>query len=100
MNSRRLSPHQLALLTSLVATPARKSKASITLCGNLFKVIDALAGSRQRSAWIEHALRSYAKRQLKQQRRARELELLNRHAETLNDEGAKNVAYQSCSHTG
>lgn len=95
MNSRTLSPHQLTTLTSLVTTPARKAKASVTLSGNLLKVIDALAGSSHRSAWIERALRSYAKRQLKQQRRVRELELLNRHAKTLNDEGAESAAYQS-----
>ena len=95
MNTPTLSPHQLALLTSLVTTPARKAKASVTLSGNLLKVIDALAGSSQRSAWIEHALRSYARRELKQQRRARELELLNRHAKTLNNEGADSAAYQS-----
>jgi metal-responsive CopG/Arc/MetJ family transcriptional regulator len=95
MNPRTLSPHQLAALTSLVATPARKAKASVTLSGNLLKVIDALAGSSHRSAWIERALRSYARRQLKQQRRTRELELLNRHAKTLNDEGADSAAYQS-----
>ena len=95
MSFRTIPPHQLANLTSLVTTPARKAKASITLSGNLLKVIDALAGSSHRSAWIERALRSYAKRQLKQQRRARELELLNRHAKILNEEGADSAAYQS-----
>lgn len=53
------------------------------------------SGISSRSAWIERALRSYAKRQLKLQRRVRELELLNRHAKTLNDEGADSAAYQS-----
>jgi metal-responsive CopG/Arc/MetJ family transcriptional regulator len=95
MNSPTLSPRQLALLTSLVTAPARKAKASVTLSGNLLKVIDTLAGSSHRSAWIERAVRSYARRQLKQQRRARELELLNRHAKTLNEEGADSAAYQS-----
>jgi metal-responsive CopG/Arc/MetJ family transcriptional regulator len=95
MNSRTLSPHQLAALRSLVTTPARKAKASVTLSGNLLKVIDTLAGASHRSAWIERALRTYARRELKQQRRARELELLNRHAKALNDEGADSAAYQS-----
>jgi metal-responsive CopG/Arc/MetJ family transcriptional regulator len=95
MNPPTLSPRQLAALTSLVTAPARKAKASVTLSGNLLRVIDALAGSSQRSAWIERALRSYARRELKQQRRARELELLNRHAKTLNDDGADSAAYQS-----
>ena len=77
------------------ATPARKSKASITLSGNLLKnVFNTLAGTDQRSAWIERAVRAYAKRQLKGYRRVRELELLNRHATDLNAEGDGSADYQ------
>ncbi len=95
MNQRTLSAHQLAALAALAAARARKEKASITLSGNLLKVIDALAGTSHRSAWIERAVRSYARRQLKQQRRMRELQLLNRHAQALNAEGDDSAAYQS-----
>jgi hypothetical protein len=57
--------------------------------------IDRFAGSNQRSAWIEIAVRSYAKRELRRERRARELESLNRHADALNAEGDKSATYQA-----
>src|SRR6266702_2723106 len=65
MPTRTLSSHKLIELATLARTPALKAKASITLSGNLLKVIDTLAGTDQRSAWIERAVRAYAKRQLK-----------------------------------
>ncbi len=95
MQNRTLSAHKLAELASLAGKPARKAKASITLSGNLLKVIDALAGTDQRSAWIERAVKAYAKRQLRGYRRVRELELLNRHAKELNAAGAESAEYQA-----
>ncbi len=95
MTTHTMSPQQLAALTALASEPARKAKTSVTLSSNLLKVIDRLAGSNQRSAWIEGAVRSYAKRELRRERRARELELLNRHADALNAEGDDSAAYQA-----
>lgn len=95
MSTKALSSNQLAALSALVATPAGKAKASITLSGNLLKVIDTLAGEAQRSAWIERAVQSYATRQLKEKRRERELALLNKHAKALNAEGDDSAAYQA-----
>jgi hypothetical protein len=95
MNARSLSAHQLAALSALIATPATKAKASITISGNLLKVIDSLAGAGQRSAWIERAVQSYAARQLKERRRERELMLLNRHADALIAEGDDSATYQA-----
>ncbi len=95
MSAKSLSANQLATLSALLATPATKAKASITLSGNLLKVIDSLAGTAQRSAWIECAVQSYAARQLKERRRERELVLLNRHADTLNAEGDDSATYQA-----
>jgi len=90
-----MSPQQLAALVALASAPARKAKTSVTLSTNLLKVIDRLAGSNQRSAWIEVAVRAYAKRELRRERRARELELLNRHAGELNAEGDDSAMYQA-----
>ncbi len=90
-----MTPQQLAALSALASTPARKAKTSVTLSSNLLKVIDRLAGSNQRSAWIEIAVRAYAKRELRRERRARELELLNRHAGALNAEGDASAMYQA-----
>src|SRR5260370_41252034 len=94
-STRPLSGNELAALSALIATPATKAKASITLSGNLLKVIDSLAGSAQRSAWIERAVQSYASRQLKERRRERALVLLNRHADALNAEGDDSATYQA-----
>jgi metal-responsive CopG/Arc/MetJ family transcriptional regulator len=95
MSTRSLSANHLAALSALIATPATKAKASITLSGNLLKVIDSLAGASQRSAWIERAVQSYARRQLKERRREWEMTLLNRHADALNAEGDDSATYQA-----
>lgn len=95
MASHTLSRDQLAALTALAKAPANKAKTSVTLSGNLLKVIDGLAGENRRSAWIEQAVRAYAMRQLKRERRELELVLLNRHAQALNAEGDDSAAYQS-----
>ena len=94
MTAHAMTPQQLAELAALASSPARKAKTSVTLSSNLLKVIDSLAGSNQRSAWIEIAVRAYAKRELRRARRARDLELLNRHAGALNSEGDDSAAYQ------
>lgn len=95
MEDRIFSTRQLADLAKLAITPALKAKASVSISGNLLKVIDTLAGAEQRSAWIERAVRAYAKRELKARRRDRELELLNRHAEGLNAEGDDSARFQA-----
>lgn len=95
MPAKTLSSNQIAALSALVGTPASKAKASITLSGNLLKVIDTLAGASQRSAWIERAVQSYATRQLKERRREHEIALLNKYAEGLNAEGDDSAAYQA-----
>jgi hypothetical protein len=95
MNHPTKSPHRLAELAALAGAPARKTKTSVTLSGDLLKVVDALAGASQRSAWIERAVRAYASRQLRRERRVQELELLNRHANALNAEGDDSAMYQS-----
>ena len=95
MGTGPLSADQLAALSTLIATPATKAKASITLSANLLKVIDSLAGAAQRSAWIERAVQSYAARQLREQRREREMQLLNRDADALNAEGDESATYQA-----
>ena len=95
MSGHTLSQQQLAALAALAKAPARKAKTSVTLSGNLLKVIDGLAGASRRSAWIEHAVRACAMRQLRRERRALELELLNRHAKALNAEGDESATYQA-----
>jgi hypothetical protein len=95
MPDKPFSARQLAKLSALIAQSAKKEKTSVTLSGNLLAVVDALAGTARRSAWIEEAVRRYAHNQLRQRRRAHELERLDRHAETLNAEGDDSAGYQA-----
>jgi metal-responsive CopG/Arc/MetJ family transcriptional regulator len=64
-----------------------KEKTSITLSKNVLKAIDRLAGSKQsRSAFIEAVLAGYLRQQARAQIEARDLELINKAADELNDE--------------
>lgn len=62
-----------------------KEKTSITLSREVLTGIDRVAGSRQsRSAFIEAILQQYLRQRARAQRDARDVELINRHAEKLN----------------
>lgn len=62
-----------------------KEKTSITLSKEVLTGIDRVAGSRQsRSAFIEAILHQYLRQRARAQRDARDIELINRHAQKLN----------------
>jgi metal-responsive CopG/Arc/MetJ family transcriptional regulator len=62
-----------------------KEKTSITLSKEVLTGIDRVAGSKQsRSAFIEAILQQYLRQRARAQRDARDIELINRHAEKLN----------------
>jgi metal-responsive CopG/Arc/MetJ family transcriptional regulator len=62
-----------------------KEKTSITLSREVLSGVDRLAGSRQsRSAFIEAVLLRYLRDQARAQRDARDIEIINRHAKSLN----------------
>ena len=66
-----------------------KEKTSITLSRDVLSGIDRLAGSkRSRSAVIEGVLRLYLRQRERERINARDLELLNRAADSLNAEMA------------
>ncbi len=70
-------------------------KTSITLSRDLLEAIDARAGGgRSRSDFIERALRAFLVDTERRQRDARDADILNRRAETLNREAADVLAYQ------
>lgn len=72
-----------------------KSKTSITLSEDLIKTIDKLAGpSKNRSEFIERAVRAYIAQMIRQERNARDLELINRRADRLNEEARDVLTYQ------
>ena len=72
-----------------------KVKTSVTLSADLLEAIDQQAGEGQsRSEFIESALRAFLVQIRRQARDARELELLNRHADRLNAEAEDVLDYQ------
>ncbi len=72
-----------------------KVKTSITLSRDLVQKMDELSGFYgNRSALIEKAVRDLIAAEEKRRRDARDLEILNQNAESLNSEAADVLSYQ------
>ena len=72
-----------------------KVKTSVTLSENLLKAIDQQAGASQnRSEFIEAAVWAFIAQLIRNQQNARDLEIINRRADRLNEEAADVLAYQ------
>ncbi len=72
-----------------------KVKTSITLSEDILQTVDELSGSyKNRSEFIETAVRAFIDRLIREQQNARDLEILNRHADRLNQEAADVLTYQ------
>jgi len=73
-----------------------KRKTSITLSRDVLSGIDRLPGARRsRSAVIERVLRGYLADRARAARDARDLEIINKHADELNAEAADVLQYQT-----
>lgn len=72
-----------------------KAKTSITLSKEVLRGIDRIAGSKQsRSAFIEAVLVQYLRDLARKEIEARDLELINLHAQELNAEMEDILRYQ------
>jgi metal-responsive CopG/Arc/MetJ family transcriptional regulator len=72
-----------------------KEKTSITLSKEVLTGIDRIAGSKQsRSAVIEAVLTQYLRKHARARIEARDLELINRAADELNEEVEDVLRYQ------
>ena len=71
-----------------------KVKASITLSHELLRAVDELAKSSSRSEVIEHALRDFLAARARALRDARDIEIMNKHADAYNLETADLLSYQ------
>jgi metal-responsive CopG/Arc/MetJ family transcriptional regulator len=71
-----------------------KVKASITLSQELLRAVDELARSSSRSEVIERALRDFLAARARAQRDARDIEIMNKHADAYNLETADLLTYQ------
>lgn len=73
-----------------------KEKTSVTLSKEVLSGIDRLAGPRQsRSAFIEDILSQYLLERARAKRDAREIELINQHADEMNAEAQDVLRYQA-----
>ncbi len=73
-----------------------KEKTSVTLSPEVLAGIDSIAGSGQsRSAFIEMVLLQYLRDRARAQRDAREIEIINRHAERMNREAVDGLELQA-----
>lgn len=72
-----------------------KTKTSITLSDDVIKAMDKLSGQyKNRSEFIELALRNYIAYLIRKQRNARDLEIINQRADRLNQEALDVLAFQ------
>jgi metal-responsive CopG/Arc/MetJ family transcriptional regulator len=72
-----------------------KVRTSITLSKDLIQELDKLLGqSRNRSAFVEQVLHDFLATRARQIDAAKELEILNRHADELNEEATDVLSYQ------
>ncbi|MFH1743864.1 MAG: ribbon-helix-helix domain-containing protein [bacterium] len=73
-----------------------KTKISITLTEPLLSTIDEHAGEfRSRSEFIEAAVTHFLTHLERQETECRDLEIINRRADTLNREAEDTLSYQS-----
>ena len=72
-----------------------KMKASITLSDDVLRAIDELAKSSSRSEVIEQALREFLAARAREERDARDLEIMNRLADEYNRETADFLGYEN-----
>jgi len=73
-----------------------KMKTSLTLSREVVRGIDRVAGrKRSRSAVVDDVLRGYLSQRARAAINARDLELINRHADELNAEAADVLEFQT-----
>ena len=72
-----------------------KVKASVTLSEDLLRAVDELAQMSSRSEVIERALKEFFAARARAERDARDLELMNAHADAINVETADLMTYQT-----
>ena len=72
-----------------------KTKTSITLSDDVLRAIDLYVGEyKSRSEFIEIAARKYIARLAREEADRRDLELINRHSDSLNAEAEDTLKYQ------
>lgn len=73
-----------------------KVKTSITLSADVLKAVDKRTRQQKttRSGFIEAAVQAFIRQLIREEQNARDLEIINRHADALNKEAADVLEYQ------
>jgi len=71
-----------------------KVKTSITLSGDLLKAIDQRMRHKNRSEFIERAVRVFISQMVRNEQNAKDIEMINERADYLNKEALDVLAYQ------
>jgi metal-responsive CopG/Arc/MetJ family transcriptional regulator len=72
-----------------------KIKTSITISKEILHSVDKYTGEKKnRSEFIEKAIRSYINQLIRDEQNAKDLEILNNNAERLNQEAEEVLMYQ------
>ena len=71
-----------------------KVKTSITLSEDLLGAIDQRTGNKNRSEFIEKALWSFIAQVIRDEQNARDIQIINKQTDFLNQEAADVLAYQ------
>lgn len=90
-----LSAQTAARVQRLLGQHEKKTKASVSLSGELIRAADAIAGKAHRSALVERAMRTYLRSMLRHARHAHDLQAINASAEITNRESDNLLALQS-----
>ena len=72
-----------------------KIKTSITISEEILNSVDKYTGEKKnRSEFIEKAIRNYINQLIREEQNAKDLEILNNNAEKLNQEAEEVLMYQ------
>ena len=71
-----------------------KVRTSVTVDKRLLDAVDKLSGKNDRSRFIEAALRAYVAQLVRHKQNARDLAVINKNADELNEEALDALDYQ------
>jgi Arc/MetJ-type ribon-helix-helix transcriptional regulator len=94
-NLKTLSQNKLDRASRWEYIRSMKTKTSVTLSEDLLEAIDQRAGRfKNRSDFIETAVRAFLAQMIRDEQNARDLAIINRRADYLNQEAADVLDYQ------
>lgn len=71
-----------------------KVRTSVTVDKGLLETVDKLSGKDDRSLFVEAALRAYVAQLIRHKQNGKDLEIINKRADDLNEEALDVLDYQ------